>query len=180
MAQASGLKRKRAKGRLGARLRSQVCSPLWGSSPPHALLGYLGNVIYRGKPCQPRQKPRGAVLPSGGGESSIRQPKPLSGQISAVLPRVERASREFGSTNSIPPVMFCLTATRPDKTTGEGQAPSTPRRGRKEHGFNPDRSHAAARSPEAPTGRGRRSPVARPPSCCRQGSAAAHRATPDS
>jgi hypothetical protein len=30
------------------------------------------------------------------------------------------------------PVMFCQTAARPDKTTGEGQAPSTPRRRRKE------------------------------------------------
>ena len=30
------------------------------------------------------------------------------------------------------PVMSCQTAARPDKTTGEGQAPSTPRRRRKE------------------------------------------------
>jgi len=30
------------------------------------------------------------------------------------------------------PVMFCQTAARCDKTTGEGQAPSTPRRRRKE------------------------------------------------
>src|SRR5208283_2750233 len=136
MAQASGLKRKRAKGKLGARLRSQVCSPLWGSSPPHALLGYLGNVIDRGWPCQPRQKPRGAVLPSGGGKAPSGNQNLSAAKFQPSCPASsERASREFGSTNSIPPVMLCLTATRPDKTTGEGQAPSTPRRRRKEHGF---------------------------------------------
>ena len=58
-------------------------------------------------------------------------------------------------------------------------AHSVKRRGVSGLCLNPARSHAAARSPETPTGRGRKSPFARPLSCCRQGSAAAHRATPD-